>query len=89
MEVVVSQFEFVPLGPPSPAQLSQLTQLPGGNVQLSVQGAADWHYQFYSSSNLLDWLEIGNMLATNNLFQFTDPNPISLDSRFYRVSTEP
>jgi uncharacterized cupin superfamily protein len=78
--------------------LSQLTTLPDGDVQLSVQGEADWHYQILSSSNLLDWLQIGTILATNNsitysglpvLFQFTDTNALSLDTRFYRTVTEP
>ena len=98
VEVIISQFEFVPLGSPQPARLSQLTTLPDGDVQLSVQGEADWHYQILSSSNLLDWLQIGTILATNNsitysglpvLFQFTDTNALSLDTRFYRTVTEP
>ncbi|HMD55714.1 MAG TPA: hypothetical protein VKJ65_14300, partial [Phycisphaerae bacterium] len=89
VEVVISQFEFVPLGSPQPAQLSQLTVLPGGDVQLSVQGQADWHYDMLASSNMLDWLDIGTILATNNLFQFTVTNPLSLNSCFYRTLTDP
>lgn len=89
VEVVISQFEFVPLGSPQPAQLSQLTVLPGGNILFSVQGQTDWHYDILASSNLLDWLDIGTILATNNLFQFTDTNPFSLYPRFYRTLTEP
>jgi hypothetical protein len=89
VEVIISDFEFVPLGSPQPAQLSQLTLLPGDGVRLSVQGAVNWHYQILSSSNLLDWLNIGTILATNNLFQFTDTNPVSLNPRFYRTLTEP
>lgn len=89
VEVVLSQFEFVPLGSPQPAQLTQLTGQPGGNVRLSVQGAMDWHYQMLASSNLLSWLKIGTVLATNNLFQFTDTNPASSSPRFYRTLTQP
>lgn len=98
VEVIISNFEFVPLGLPQPAQLNQLTLLPGGDVQLSVQGNSDWHYQILSSSNLFDWLEIGNIIATNSsityssvpvLFQFTDTNPPSLNSCFYQTLTEP
>ena len=98
VEVIISNFEFVPLGPPQPAQLSQVTPLPNGNVQLSMQGKTDWRYQIFSSSNLLDWLALGTILATNTsitysslpvLFQFTDTNPFSSYSRFYQTVTEP
>ncbi len=89
VEVVISQFQFVPLGAPQPAQLNPLTILPTGDIQLSGEGEMDRHYQVRSSSNLLDWLDIGNLLATNNYFQFTDTNPISLSPGFYRMLTEP
>ena len=89
VEVIVSQFEYVPLGSPQPAQLNQLAILPGGDVQLSGQAVMDWHYQLLSSTNLLNWLEIGTILATNNSFQFTDTNPVSPYSRFYKSLTEP
>ena len=89
VEVILSQFEFVPLGSPQPAQLGQLSGLPGGPVKLSVQGLMDWHYQIFSSSNLWNWTQIGTILATNNQFQFTDTNPVSLNPRFYRTQTQP
>jgi hypothetical protein len=98
VEVIISNFEFVPLGSPQPAKLSQLNLPPGGGVQLSMQGNSDWHYQILSSSNLFDWVEIGTIIATNSsityssvpvLFQFTDANPLSLNSCFYRISTKP
>lgn len=97
-EVTLSDFEFVPLGPPPPAQLTGLVQLSGGGVQLNVRGQSDQHYQIFSSSNFLDWLGIGTILATNNYvtfssvpvaFTFTDTNPASLPPRFYRTVTEP
>jgi hypothetical protein len=98
VEVVISKFEFVPLGTPQPARINQFFFQPSSNAQLSVQGLADWHYQMFSSSNLSDWLGIGEVLATNSsisysglpaCFQFTDPQPTSSDPRFYRVLTEP
>jgi hypothetical protein len=89
VEVVISRFEFVPLGPPQPAQFANLTAVPGNGVQLRVQGTADWHYQILSSSNLLNWEEIGTILATNDSFQFTDTNPVSSRPGFYRTLTEP
>jgi len=98
VEVILSHFEFVPLGPPPPAKLSQVNPLPGGNVQLAAQGQADRHYQMFSSSNLLDWLEIGAILATNSAitytsapvrFLFTDTNALPPAVRFYRALTDP
>jgi hypothetical protein len=97
-EVVISNFEFVPLGPPQPAQLRQVTVLPDDNVQLSIQGVADWHYQIFSSPDLMNWLELGTVLATNSsisysslpvTFQFVDTNELSLNCRFYRTVTAP
>jgi hypothetical protein len=89
VEVIISKFEFAPLGPPPPAQLGSLIGPPGGTVQLSGQGVVDWHYQILASSNLLDWLSIGTILATNNIFHFTDTNPAASKSRFYRALTDP
>jgi hypothetical protein len=97
-EVVLSNFEFVPLGSPQPAQMRQATVLPDDTVQLSIQGLADWHYQILSSADLMNWLELGTVIATNSLisyfslpasFQFVDTNELSLTGRFYRTATEP
>jgi len=88
VEMVLSQFEFVPLGSPQPAQLGAIN-IATGAAQLSVQGVANWHYDLYSSSNLLDWLPIGTIAPTNMLFQFADPTPVSFGPRFYRAVTEP
>jgi len=88
VEAILSQFEFVPLGSPQPAQLGPLTGLPG-NARLNVTGATDWHYQMLASSNLLNWQEVGIVIATNNTFQFMDTNPVAGPTRFYRTLTEP
>jgi hypothetical protein len=88
VEAILSQFEFVPLGAPQAAQLSSVS-VKSGVPLLSVQGVADWHYDLYSSSNLWNWLLIGTVVPTNNVFQFADPNPISTAPRFYRALTEP
>jgi hypothetical protein len=88
-EVIISQFAFVPLGLPQPAQLNPSALLQGGNFQFGVEGETDWHYQILSSSNLVDWQDIGTILAASNSFQFTDTNPVSANPRFYRALTEP
>jgi hypothetical protein len=89
VEVVLSNFEFVPLGSPPRAQLGPLAIPAGGQASFDVRGAADWHYQICASSNLSSWLPIGTLLATNNEFIFTDTNPVALKSCFYRTLTDP
>jgi hypothetical protein len=88
IEAVVSGFEFVPIGAVLPAQLGPLTGLPGA-PQLTVQGQANWHYEIDASSNMLDWMSLGEIAPTNAVFQFTDTNPVSARARFYRTVTEP
>jgi hypothetical protein len=89
VEVVLSQFEFVPLGPRQPAQLLLVSPLPGGGAQLTIQGQTDWHYDILSSSNLVNWSTLATVLATNSLFSFTDTNLIAGAAQFYRVQTDP
>lgn len=88
-EVIIRKFEFVPLGLPQPAQFSGATLLASGAVKLNLLGAVDRRYQLQKSSNLLDWLELNSILATNNAFQFFDSNAAFPDRRFYRAITEP
>jgi hypothetical protein len=88
IEMILSAFEFVPLGSPAPARLGPLNTA-GGKAELNVQGLANWHYELFSSSNLPQWLLIGEIAPTNNAFQFFDPNPTTANPRFYRVLTEP
>ena len=88
VEAILSQFEFVPLGTPQPAQLGPLTTRAGA-VELSVRGLADWHYDLFSTSDLMTWLPLGTVAPTNDFFQFADPNPATLSPRFYRTVTEP
>jgi hypothetical protein len=89
VEVVLTQFEYVPLGPPPPATITKINGLPGGPVLLNAQGATDWRYQILASTNLSVWSNLGTVLATNSLLQFTDTNPVSPTSRFYRLQTGP
>ena len=89
VEVVLSQFEFVPLGLPQAAQLTNVTTVFGHQVQLYMRGLTDWHYQMMASSNLHGWQTLGTFIATNNGYQFVDTNPVSLIPRYYRVVTEP
>jgi len=98
ISVTLSQFQFVPLGPQQPAQLTQPAWT-NGQFQFGVQGVPQAHYGISSSSDLVNWVTNGTVIrATNNVisssplpaaFQFTDTNPPSSTSGFYRVATEP
>ena len=89
MEVVLTNFEFVPLGTAQPAVLGRVTGPPATPSQLTLQGVVDWHYEVFASSNLLNWAGIGTVLATNNVFQFIDTNSVYSATRFYRALTDP
>ena len=98
VEVVISNFTFVPLGTPPSATLGRITGLTNGPVEINVQSMADYHYQILSSSNLTKWTSLGTVLATNSgiafpslpvSFQFTDTNTVSSSPRFYRALTQP
>lgn len=88
VEVIISRFEFVPLGSPQPAQIKSLNRLDGG-TEISLQGQTDRRYQLCTSSNLIDWVKGDRTLATNDSFQIVDPEPPVAGYRFYRTITEP
>lgn len=88
LEVIISRFEFVPLGSPQPAQIESLNWLEGG-TQINLLGQTDRRYQIWTSSNLIDWKKIDRVLATNDSFQIVDREPPAADLRFYRAITDP
>jgi len=87
-EVVISRFEFVPLGSPQPAQI-QSVNLVNEGTQINLLGQADRRYQVCISSNLLDWVSVARILATNDGFRYIDSPPPATNSRFYRIITDP
>jgi hypothetical protein len=89
VEFVIKSFEFVPLGRPLPAQLTNISRYPAGPVHLGIECLADWKYQVQASANLLDWENLATLLATNSLMDFFDTNSPAPDRRFYRTLTLP
>jgi len=83
-EFVIKSFQFVPLGVAQPALLTNLSRLPGGQVQFNLRVQPDWRYTVQASTNLLNWQDLVTLLATNNLMPFSDLSPTS-NTRFYRV----
>ena len=59
-----------------------------GSVLLQAQGAPGESFDIEASSDLLNWLDLGSVLAdTNGLMQFDDTNATNYPARFY--STKP
>jgi len=88
-EVIIRSFDFVPLGTPQPALLTNVTRSPGGQGWFNINGQIDWHYRVQGSSNLVDWLDLGTVLATNSTVSFQDTNVGALTRRFFRAATLP
>jgi len=88
VEIVISRFEFVPLGQPQAAQIRSLHRLQG-KTWLDILGQSDRRYEVFSSSNLLDWVLLDTVLATNNAFTFVDEQAGNEMGAFYRTTTQP
>jgi hypothetical protein len=84
-EVIIKNFNFVPLTPPQPALLNHFSRSSAGQFQFDIQGQSDWRYEISSSSNLLDWESLSAFLATNIVTTFVETN--SPSSPRYRVQT--
>jgi len=74
VEVVIKCFEFVPLGAPLPTLLLDLTRLPNGLAQFNVNSQPDWRYAVEATTNLVDWQDVGTVLATNVVSTFVETN---------------
>jgi hypothetical protein len=86
VEVIIKSFQFVPLAaPPAP----RLTGFVPGPARFAINSQPDRRYQFYVSSNLLDWANLSSVLATNLVFNFTDAANAGLDPCFYRAAALP
>lgn len=89
VEFVIKSFEFVPLGPPQPARLTNATFRPPDAIQFDIQGQMDRRYQIDTSTNALDWQALGVIHATNTITPFTETNLAARNARFYRARTLP
>ena len=60
-----------------------------GTVILQAQGSPGESFDIQASTNLLNWLDLGSVLAdTNGLMQFDDTNAPAFPSRFYYTSPQ-
>jgi hypothetical protein len=60
-----------------------------GTVLLQAQGLAGESFDFQGSTDLMNWLDLGSVLAdSNGLAQFQDTNASNYNWRFYIISPQ-
>src|SRR6266404_4658333 len=89
VEVIIKNFQFVPLDLPRPALLKDITRLANGLAQFSIQSQPDRRYQIQTTTNLIDWQEAGVVLATNVTSVFMETNSSASGTRYFRAITLP
>jgi len=66
-----------------------LQRKPDGTVLLETQGSPGESFDIEASADLLNWLDLGTVLAdTNGLMQFDDTNAPNFPSRFYYTNPQ-
>ena len=89
VEVVIKNFNFVPLGTAPPGVLGPLKGSSGNPPQFAVSAVPDWRYDLQASTDLILWQDLGVFVASNNLIGFRDTNANGVNPRFYRAITLP
>ncbi len=89
VEVVVKSFNFVPLGSPPPAILTNASVHPGGVFQSTLTVQPDFRYDIQASSNLTRWNDLTTALALTDKIHFAETNSPPAATRFYRAIALP
>ena len=89
VEVIIKNFNFVPLGTPPRAVLRNLSMAAAGPFKCDFSVQPDFRYEVQTSSNLVAWAHLTTFLAINPVFNFVDSNPPAIRPRFYRAVTQP
>ncbi len=74
--------------PPMPAQFQNFAPETNGTVQFHFTGDAFWPYAIETSTDLVHWSTLTNLVSTNGLFQFTD-STTNGRQLFYRARVTP
>jgi hypothetical protein len=75
--------------PPVSPQLTTTSLNPAGQFQLSLTGDTGVTFVIESSTNLIDWTAITNILNLTGLIEFADPISTNSEARFYRAQWLP
>ena len=89
VEVVISSFQFVPLGAPQPALLKAPRHSSASPFRFNLHGEFDRWYQVQASTDLFSWQNLATMPATSPVLDFGDTSSAGLNRRFYRTVTLP
>ena len=84
----VSSDALLSFVPPTPAQFQNVAQGTNGAVEISFTGDAYWPYVIETSTDLIHWSALTNLVSTNGLFEFTDSTTNS-PRLFYRARVNP
>ena len=74
--------------PPMPAQFQNFAPETNGTVQFHFTGDAFWPCAIETSTDLVHWSTLTNLVSTNGLFQFTD-STTNGRQLFYRARVTP
>ena len=88
-EVIISSFQFVPLGAPQPAVLTVAAPVSSSPFHFALHGEFDHWYQVQASADLFSWQNLVTMPATNPVMDIRDTDSPGLNRRFYRAVTLP
>ncbi len=73
----------------APGRTLAIQSLNGGPMQLTLS-AEPWNkYRIEASEDLIHWVPLTNVVTTNLLWQFVDPDAAHFDHRFYRPAWAP
>ena len=89
VEVVISSFQFVPLGAPQAASLTMPAPFSTSPFRFALHGEFDRWYHIQASTDLVSWQNLATMPATNPVMDFGDSSSAGLNRRFYRAVTLP
>lgn len=89
VEVIIQSFNFVPLGTPPRAVLTNLQMSAANSFTCDLSVQPDYRYEVQTSSNLLAWSHLTTLLATSTAIKMEDTNSPGVSKRFYRVVTQP
>ncbi|MCX6912777.1 MAG: hypothetical protein NT167_07000, partial [Verrucomicrobia bacterium] len=89
VEVVISSFQFMPLGAPQPAVLRAAVPSSASPFRLALDGEFDHWYEVQASTDLFSWQNLATMPAPNLVVDFGDPGSTGFNRRFYRTVTLP
>jgi len=89
VEVIISSFQFVPLGTPQPASLKVPSHSSFSPFRFDLYGEFDRWYEVQASTDLFSWQSLATFPATNPVVGVSDTSTAGLNRRNYRTVTLP